>query len=1409
VSGRRVVIALAVVAMLLAATLGYWMATTDWSGDEGPGPDPDPDPDPDPQARYVWESMGGPPGGGLNAFEQNPYDPDQIYAGAGLGLFLSTDGGQTFERTGNASMRNVTSIAFGEDFALVGGDKVWTYEYASGKTREVYPHPRDVWMFGNDAYVAEPGGEGSELHHSILHLPDMEPTTVVPEDRDTSPALVVIRKQLEPGVPFQAYESVFMNFLDLGDHFLLSVATRGPEEGVEFEHHDVYLIDPDDGTYREVDPGLGEGMVPTKISKDPEDADHLVMVGRRRQSGDDKTFPITQLVRESFDGGSTWAQFTDSTEFEAFAIKDVDIREGHVYFTKVADWILRTDLDDHSAWHRIDMATVGESGRVAWLERIMFDLVDDDTVYALLDIESGFTGTLRSTDGMETWETIASGVPASQPSNLAIHPDDGDTMVTSGNVAHYPHITRDGGQTWELLMSATTMGDELAYDPHDPDHMILVSERTVLFESWDGGRTWDPLAPNFYSTRIPDIEVTTEEGGTLYTSIFGIGLSRLANLDQLGGTIGTAEIENTWDHLYSSSDYAYDIELDPGGSGVVYATYSPKVFEDHASLWMQDPTGEEGEDWSEILRVPGSTGITSIAIDGTATENMYVGVTGDTGAIYASSDGGDTWDVLSDDLTFSTIHEMALDPTDEDTVYAAPWGGGMWRSADGGSSWEVMDVPTISVSAIVIDPGDGDHMWIGDRTAPNVYETVDGGETWEPVLMLDRDLFYRVSSMVLHGEEIFVSVFNLDGAAVSVYRGPMSGTTFRLTPDGPVEVGGDMVRSAISMHSGDGTLFAVSHIEGVYQLVGDEWSESPGDLHPIGFNGVSIDDAGNVYLASGCDVGLRGQPRVGDPELVNNIYRSPDRGITWEPVLEGDPFGAPIKRLAQHPQVPEVLVAATGNGVWVSVDGGETWRSESEGLGYLQIGSMVLGTDQVYVGTLGGGVFAGTFETDFSIDWSPTTGPRPRIHNVQVVLDPQVSGVIYATSYPGGVFKSTDGGTTWGECNFALPSFSVVDPQLQGYYSLAMDPTNGSRLYLGVYGHGVYTSADAGATWFPLYAVADAPWEMRLLGTRRVAVDPTDPSTIYVASDSGVYRSDDGGAGWGPVNEGLDSLDVWSLEVAQDGSVYAGTNGYGVYSLNKTDDTWTNLGRPIGIGRWAAWERRLYQYIAIMFDPDVKGRVYMGNFPGGFFVSEDDGASWRCAGLGLGNDGIFSLTYDPDDHDTFFAGTYNGIWRSDDRGETWYNVSKGMPSEQWPFCVVIDDENTSIMYTATKNGQNKGFMNRNQFGGVVMKSTDGGASWSPIMEGLRNMSEYYQLIIHPDDHDVLFVSSTFGVFISTDAGGSWEPFNDGMPLFYHYVRDNVAENLKMTPDRSHLMICIVGFGVWKVDISELLATGTE
>jgi photosystem II stability/assembly factor-like uncharacterized protein len=175
----------------------------------------------------------------------------------------------------------------------------------------------------------------------------------------------------------------------------------------------------------------------------------------------------------------------------------------------------------------------------------------------------------------------------------------------------------------------------------------------------------------------------------------------------------------------------------------------------------------------------------------------------------------------------------------------------------------------------------------------------------------------------------------------------------------------------------------------------------------------------------------------------------------------------------------------------------------------------------------------------------------------------------------------------------------------------------------------------------------------------------------------------------------------------------------------------------------------------------------------------------------------------PYDHKVFFAGSYNGVIKSTDGGRTWTNSSNGIPSEQWPYTVAIDSDNPDIMYISTKNGQNKGFAHRNTFYGVVMKSTDGGKSWFEIMTWLDERTEFYTLLIYPLNHDILFLSTNRGVYISMNAGNTWQPANNGLPSTNNQVRDNVARNLALTSDNKYLILGLVDYGVWKADLSEL------
>jgi photosystem II stability/assembly factor-like uncharacterized protein len=457
------------------------------------------------------------------------------------------------------------------------------------------------------------------------------------------------------------------------------------------------------------------------------------------------------------------------------------------------------------------------------------------------------------------------------------------------------------------------------------------------------------------------------------------------------------------------------------------------------------------------------------------------------------------------------------------------------------------------------------------------------------------------------------------------------------------------------------------------------------------------------------------------------------------------------------------------------------------------------------------GVYSGDLdEGSGSIVWQSerSNKPVPEVYSMKIEVDPSNSNRIFVGTYPGGLFRSDDGGATFYDKNFLTPSVVVEDPFIQGYYTFAINPSDTSEIWLGTWGKGIYKSYDS--MDFNINAHG-SDYKMYGKHINRIVVGADIFNTVYAATQEGVYKSSDDGNTWINMSAGLDTLDVLSLDFDENGTIFAGTAGYGAYFYNETKGEWTHMGRNTAQGNWFAWERAIYQYSAFLFDPDVDGKIYLGHFPGGFYISEDHGNSWKCSSVGIGNDGLFSLTMHPTDHDIIFAGTYNGVIKSNDRGRTWEMKDKGMPSEQWPFSVVIDDEDPNIMYAATKNGQNKGHMkyNGNTFLGVLMKSEDGGESWYKIMNGLSDFNEYFSLVIYPPNHNILFLSTRFGVFGSLDGGNNWVPINDGLSTINNLVRDNVAQTLKITCDERYLILAIARHGVWRADISNLSANGFE
>ncbi len=349
-----------------------------------------------------------------------------------------------------------------------------------------------------------------------------------------------------------------------------------------------------------------------------------------------------------------------------------------------------------------------------------------------------------------------------------------------------------------------------------------------------------------------------------------------------------------------------------------------------------------------------------------------------------------------------------------------------------------------------------------------------------------------------------------------------------------------------------------------------------------------------------------------------------------------------------------------------------------------------------------------------------------RIHDVQAL--PGDPSTVYVAAATGGIWKSTNHGTTW------TPIFDHEATSAFGVIAIA--PSDPNVLWAGTgeqnnrqsssWGDGVYRSTDAGASWT----------HVGLDGTRaigRIVVDPRDPAVAYVAalgnlwapsSERGVYKTTDGGRTW--------------------------TKSLFVDTLTGAVDLVMDPGDPHTL--YAAMYQRLRTPCC-----------FNGGGPGsGIYRTTDGGATWRKLGGGLptGDVGRIGLGISRQNGKRVYAvveaPSAGGVYRTDDGGAAWARVNALDPRPMYYSSLMVDPTNDSRVYMMAR---------------WFYRSDDAGAHWrtmptEPTYDvGLKG--DYHAMWIDPGNPSHFYLVGDGGLYQSWDMGATYERINN-IPIGQFY-----------------------------------------
>ncbi len=691
-----------------------------------------------------------------------------------------------------------------------------------------------------------------------------------------------------------------------------------------------------------------------------------------------------------------------------------------------------------------------------------------------------------------------------------------------------------------------------------------------------------------------------------------------------------------------------------------------------------------GMEWRNIGPTIMGGRVSDLAIVESKPAVFYVGTA--TGGVWKTVNHGTTFESVFDNEATASVGDVTVAPSNPNVVWvgtgepqnrqSSPWGNGVYRSMDAGGTWEHRGLEaTHHISRIRIHPRNPDVVYVaavgrlwGANPERGVYRTTDGGESWELVLFVDEDT---------GAIDLVMDPGDPQTLFAAMYQRRRTGWGFN---------GG-----------GPGS--------GIYRTTdgGDSWQEMTeglpdGDVGRIGLD-IYREDPNLIFAVVEADPRRPGQGFSGGRADKNGVYRSRDRGLTWEQTSTTNNRPMYYSQVRVDPGDPERIYLG-GSNLFRSSDGGKTFTDDAAAGVHLDHHALWIDpgdSDHMILGSDGG----------VSVTWDRGESWR-QLRNLPIAQFYEI-GVDQRDPYHvcGGL---QDNGSwcapsdTWSNQGIRTRDWYNVGGG-DGFHTV-MHPDRPGVMFAESQG-GNLTLVDLETMErarirpvtrpLPDQPEDEEERELRWNWDTPVVWSSHDPNTVYVGSNV-LFRSTDLGRTWEEISPDLthgidrDELEIMGVKGSEPqmsrndgqssygnletiaespldrGLLYAGSDDGKVHRTRDGGASWTDL-----TGRFPGLPERTYvsRLVASRFDEGTVFATFDGHrnddFSAYVYRSADYGDTWEPIVTGLPPTSVNVIAEHPRTRELLFLGNETGVHFSIDRGGQWARLAGNLPT------VPVDD----------------------------------------------------------------------------------------------------------------------------------------